>query len=131
MVSLGPVLITTTCNNSCIVVAALLLTTEDTLSRPMPHVYKLDAESHQAIPIVVPEAVQRETDAAVGSGIGFMSDVNVKELRIIANQQVQLITQSACSTNSRITTSNRVCYVNCICLRMLDWPHYLQVLCRL
>ncbi|KAL3152190.1 hypothetical protein ABBQ32_001279 [Trebouxia sp. C0010 RCD-2024] len=69
--------------------AALLLTTEDTLSRPMPHVYQVDAESHQATPIVVPEAVQQETNAAVGSGIGSMSDVNVKDLRIIANQQNQ------------------------------------------
>ena len=69
--------------------AALLLTTEDTLSRPLPHVYQIEAESHQAIPIVVPENVQQEANAAVGSGIGSMSDVNVKDLRVIANQQVK------------------------------------------
>lgn len=84
----GPRIVT--CDHNCIVDAALLLTTEDTLSRPMPHVYQVDAESHQATPIVVPEAVQQETNAAVGSGIGSMSDVNVKDLRIIANQQVRL-----------------------------------------
>ena len=88
------VLNTTVCDDSYIVDAALLLTTEDTLSRPMPHVYQIDAESHQATPIVVPEAVQQQTNAAVGSGIGSMSDVNVKDLRIIANQQVQLETQT-------------------------------------
>lgn len=71
-------------------IAAFLLTTEDTLSRPLPHVYDIEAESHQAIPIVVPEHVQEQTNAAVGSGIGSMSDVNVKDLRIIANQQVKL-----------------------------------------
>lgn len=71
------------------VTAALLLTTEDTLSRPLPHVYQIEAESHQAIPIVVPENVQQKTNAAVGSSIGSMSDVNVKDLRVIANQQVK------------------------------------------
>lgn len=70
--------------------AAFLLTTEDTLSRPLPHVYEIEAESHQAVPIVVPEHVQEQTNAAVGSGIGSMSDVNVKDLRVIANQQVKL-----------------------------------------
>lgn len=68
--------------------AAMLLTTEDTLSRPMPHVYQIDSESNQAKPVVVPEAIQ-ESVAAVGTGIGFLHDVRVKELRIIAQQQGQ------------------------------------------
>ena len=68
--------------------AAMLLCTEDTLSRPMPHVYQVDPESNQATPIVVPEAIQQENTAAVGNGIGSLHDVRVKELRIIAQQQV-------------------------------------------
>lgn len=80
---------TATCDHMYPVTAALLLTTEDTLSRPLPHVYQIEAESHQAIPVVVPENVQQETNAAVGSSIGSMSDVNVKDLRVIANQQVK------------------------------------------
>ena len=68
--------------------AAMLLTTEDTLSRPMPHVYQIDSKSNQAKPVVVPEAIQ-ESVAAVGTGIGFLHDVRVKELRIIAQQQVR------------------------------------------
>lgn len=83
-------MMTAACDNTCPVTVALLLTTEDTLSRPLPHVYQIEAESHQAIPIVVPEGVQQETNAAVGSGIGSISDVNVKDLRVIANQQVRL-----------------------------------------
>lgn len=59
----------------------------------MPHVYQIDAESNQATPVVVPEAVQQQTNNAVGNGIGSMSDVNVKELRVIVNQQVWLTGQ--------------------------------------
>ncbi|DBB16291.1 hypothetical protein WJX82_001953 [Trebouxia sp. C0006] len=68
--------------------SAMLLTTEDTLSRPMPHVYQIDSETNQAKPVVVPEAIQ-ESAAAVGTGIGSLHDVRVKELRIIAQQQGQ------------------------------------------
>ena len=67
----------------------MLLTTEDTLSRPMPHVYQIDTETDQAKPIVVPEAIQQDAVAAVGSNIGSLHDVRVKELRIIAQQQVR------------------------------------------
>ncbi|DBA81765.1 hypothetical protein WJX77_003025 [Trebouxia sp. C0004] len=66
--------------------SAMLLTTEDTLSRPMPHVYQIDSETNQAKPVVVPEAIQ-ESVAAVGTG--SLHDVRVKELRIIAHQQGQ------------------------------------------
>ncbi len=66
----------------------MLLTTEDTLSRPMPHVYQIDTETNQAKPIVVPDAI-RQKAAADGSGTGSFHDVHVKELRIIAQQQVQ------------------------------------------
>ena len=69
--------------------AAMLLTTEDTLSRPMPHIYQIDTETGQAKPIVVPEASQQDAVAAVGSNIGSLHDVRVKELRIIAQQQVR------------------------------------------
>ena len=68
--------------------AAMLLTTEDTLSRPMPHVYQIDSETNQAKPVVAPEAIQ-ESVAAVGTGIGSLHDVRVKELRVIAQQQVR------------------------------------------
>ena len=81
--------------------AALLLTTEDTLSRPLPQVYQIEAESQEVTPIVVPKAIQQEANAAVGSGIGSMADVNVKELRVIANQQVQLVTEAFLAYSQR------------------------------
>ena len=57
----------------------------------MPHVYQINADSNQATPVIVPEAVQQETNNAIGSGIGSLSDVNVKELRVITNQQVRVM----------------------------------------
>ena len=71
--------------------AAMLLTTEDTLSRPMPHIYQFDVETNQAMPVLVPDAVQKEAAADVGSSIGHVFDVHVKELRVIAQQQVQCL----------------------------------------
>ena len=67
--------------------AAMLLCTEDTLSRPLPHVYQID-DSNQLAPVVIPEAAQQAAATAAGNDIGSLHDVRVKELRIIAQQQV-------------------------------------------
>ena len=111
-------MMTAACDNICPVTVALLLTTEDTLSRPLPHVYQIEAESHQAIPIVVPEGVQQETNAAVGSGIGSISDVNVKDLRVIANQQVRL----AAEVLDHLLVANRL--VTCSSHSSMVWTSW-------
>lgn len=68
--------------------AALFLCTEDTLTRPLPHVYQISAESNQLTPVITTEAAHQEAAIAVGNSNVALHDVRVKELRIIAQQQV-------------------------------------------
>lgn len=66
----------------------MLLCTEDTLSRPMPHVYTMDPEDKTVAPVIDLDSAQESEDQ---SDKGTMRDVRVKDLRIIAQQQVPLM----------------------------------------
>lgn len=81
----------------------MLLCTEDTLSRPMPHVYTMDPEDKTVAPVVDLDSAQESEDQ---SDKGSMRDVRVKDLRIIAQQQVSQHTGHGCYVRQCLCLAN-------------------------
>lgn len=71
--------------DSVTVSAAMLLCTEDTLSRPMPHVYTMDPDDKNVAPVVALDSAEELHGNSNGN---LQHDVRVKDLRVIAQQQV-------------------------------------------